>query len=66
MPAVDFRDAFHLALASVHFMDYLLSWNVRHLANPRKSEPLALVNRRFGLGAPIVCTPEALVEDSDG
>jgi hypothetical protein len=67
MPATDFRDAFHLALASVHLMDYLLSWNVRHLANPRKSDRLALINRRFGLAAPVVCTPEALLEeDSDG
>jgi predicted nucleic acid-binding protein len=36
MPVRDRRDAFHLALASVHEIDYLLTWNFAHLANARK------------------------------
>ena len=57
----------HYACASVHGMDLLLTWNIRHLANPGKTERLAVLKRRLGLATPVVCTPEALIEeDSDG
>jgi len=60
MPAPAAGDALHLALASVHELDYLLTWNIRHLANPNKLEHLVTVNRRLGLLSPIILSPEVL------
>lgn len=56
-------DAAHYACASVHGMEIVLTWNIRHLANPGKTERLAALNRRLGLSTPVVYTPEALLEE---
>jgi hypothetical protein len=53
-------DALHLAVACVHEVDYLVTWNIRHLANPNKLEHLAVINRRLGLPTARVVTPEML------
>jgi hypothetical protein len=53
-------DATHLAVACVHEVDFLLTWNIRHLANPNKLDHLAVINRRLGLLTPKIVTPEAL------
>ena len=58
-------DAIHLAVASVHSMNYLLTWNVRHLANPNKLEHLQVVCRRVGLIPPQIVTPDFLWELDD-
>ncbi len=60
VPADLAGDAVHLAAASVHEMDFLLTWNIRHLANPNKADHLAVINRRLGLLTPAVVTPEML------
>ncbi len=57
-------DALHLAAACVHEVEFLLTWNIRHLANPNKTDHLAAVNRRLGLLAPQIVTPEALWQES--
>ena len=44
MPNDPGGDALHLALAVVHRVDVLLTWNCRHLANPSKMEHVRLVN----------------------
>ncbi len=67
MPRGQMGDSFHLAFASVYALDYLLTWNCRHLANPRKVTHIAEINRRLGLITPTILTPQMLVEeDSDG
>ena len=53
-------DALHLAIACVNEMDFLLTWNIRHLANPNKQEHLTVINRRLGLLTPAIVTPEML------
>lgn len=53
-------DALHLAAASVHEFGFLLTWNIRHLANPNKVNHLATINRRLGLLTPMIVTPEML------
>jgi len=62
MPRGHLGDSFHLAFASVYEMDYLLTWNCRHLANPRKVSHIAEINRRLGLLTPIILTPQMLVD----
>ncbi len=60
MPEPASGDALHLALASVHEADYLLTWNIRHLANPNKLEHMTVINRRLGLLLPVIISPESL------
>lgn len=54
-------DSVHLAAAAVHTMHFLLTWNQRHLANPRRTDQFAVICARFGYPAPRVVTPEALM-----
>ncbi len=61
MPRQDLRDAFHLALASVHEMEYLLTWNYAHLANASKRTHIEILNRRLHLASPVICSPEELM-----
>ena len=44
MPAEVFGDATHLALATFHKCDYLVTWNCKHLANPNKFDHIVRVN----------------------
>ena len=55
-------DAAHVAVAAVHGMDYLLTWNCAHIANARIARRLAERCRVLGVSCPIICTPEELLE----
>ncbi len=54
-------DAFHVALASIHKIDYLVTWNFGHLANVRKQARVRLFNTAAGFFSPVIVTPEFLV-----
>jgi hypothetical protein len=49
MPTDPTGDALHLALASFHRCDYLLTWNCRHLANANKFPHIRRINTLLGL-----------------
>jgi len=55
-------DAFHLAVAAWHKMDYLLSWKCKHIASGRVQKTLQEINSRLRIHTPVVCTPEELME----
>ena len=55
------RDAAHVAVAAVHAVDYLLTWNCKHLANAQIARRIALVCEKLGHRMPIICTPEELM-----
>jgi hypothetical protein len=55
-------DAFHLAMATFHGMDYLVSWNCVHIASGRVRNILEKINAEFGYSTPAICTPEELME----
>jgi hypothetical protein len=55
-------DALHIAVACVHGMDYLMSWNCRHIANAAIHSVVADICRDFGYEPPIICTPLQLLE----
>jgi len=57
MPNDPGGDALHLAVASHYRMDVLLTWNCRHLANPRQIGHIRAVNRELGLPMPLLTTP---------
>ncbi len=55
-------DAPHVATAAVNGMNYLLTWNLRHLANAAIRGKIEDVCRKAGIQPPIICTPEELME----
>jgi hypothetical protein len=64
MPAQPGGDAAHLALASYHKCDFLLTWNCEHLANANKFQHIRRVNTMLGLFVPNLVTPLELVGES--
>lgn len=66
MPNDPGGDAFHLAAASFHRCDFLVTWNCRHIANANKFGHIRRVNGILGLGNPLLVTPlELLNEETD-
>ena len=65
MPAEPAGDALHLALASYHKCEFLVTWNCQHLANANKYGHLRLVNGLLGLYVPVLATPLELLGESD-
>jgi len=65
MPQNDMGDAFHLAMACYYEVDYLLTWNCKHIANANKYEHIRGVNLRLGLLTPLLITPEQLFTEEE-
>jgi hypothetical protein len=57
------RDALHVSVAAVHGVDYLLTWNCKHLANAQIMRRIESVCQTHGRRMPIICTPEELMGD---
>lgn len=57
-------DALHVALASFHKIDYLVTWNFGHLANVRRQARVGLFNTAAGFFVPMIVTPEFLVSEA--
>lgn len=64
LPAKATDDALHVAVATVHAVPYLLTWNCRHLANATMRPVIESVCVSKGYKAPIICTPEELLGTS--
>ena len=62
VPASESRDAFHIAIAAVNGVQYIATWNFKHILNPTLQGTIALVCRECGYEPPIICTPEQLLE----
>ncbi len=56
-------DALHIAVATVHAMDYLVTWNCRHIANAELRAEVVRICSYAGYDPPIICTPEELMGD---
>ena len=61
IPAKAIEDALHICIATLHHVDFLLTWNCRHIANPVIQEGIAEYLEQRGLFLPIICTPEELL-----
>jgi predicted nucleic acid-binding protein len=56
-------DALHISMAAVHGMDYLLTWNCRHIANATLRGKIEELCREAGFDPPTICTPLELPEE---
>jgi hypothetical protein len=66
LPPKAATDALHIAVAAVNGVEYLLTWNCRHIANPALRPRIESVCRRMGFEPPVICTPQELLEIDDG
>jgi hypothetical protein len=65
MPNNPTGDALHLALASWHKCDYLLTWNCKHIANANKVGHVKRINTKLDLHVPQLYTPLQLIGDQN-
>lgn len=65
LPAKARIDAAHIAIAAVHGMDYLLTWNCKHIANAFMRPSIERICRESGYEPPVICTPEELQGEED-
>jgi hypothetical protein len=63
LPETARADSWHIATATVNGMDYLLTWNCRHIANATLRNTMATICREAGYQIPIICTPVELMEE---
>lgn len=56
------QDALHIAIAVINSVDYLVTWNLRHMANAPVRAEVGRACRRAGYQPPVICTPEELLE----
>ncbi|MDP6523394.1 MAG: type II toxin-antitoxin system VapC family toxin [Kiritimatiellia bacterium] len=55
-------DAYHLSLATVHGVDFMVTWNCNHIASGRVRRIVDEINAGLGIRTPVICTPEELME----
>lgn len=60
------EDALHNAVAAVHGVEYLLTWNYKHIANATMRQAIERACRDAGYEPPVICTPEELTNDKRG
>ncbi|NIO39888.1 MAG: PIN domain-containing protein [Burkholderiales bacterium] len=65
VPESNPEDALHIALAVVNGIQYLVSWNFRHIVNAAVRSTIERVCRNAGYEPPTICTPEELMESND-
>ena len=65
LPEKAAQDAPHIAIACVNGIDYLLTWNCKHIANAHMRGKIETTCRRAGFEPPVICTPEEMVGSDD-
>jgi len=58
-------DALHISIASVHELDYLLTWNCRHINNAATKPKIRSISAAQGYACPEICTPLELLSEED-
>jgi hypothetical protein len=53
----------HAHVASVHGMDYLVTWNCAHIAHGEIIKKLIAINSELGISIPVIVTPDELMEN---
>ena len=65
VPQSEPRDALHITLAAINGIDYLATWNFKHIMNPSTQHLIDDVGRDAGIEPPAICTPEQLLVTYD-
>ena len=59
-----FEDVLHIAVASVHDMDVIVTWNFKHINNPVTRKSIKYVIFEAGYNVPELCSPEEFLGDN--
>lgn len=62
LPLKASNDTLHIALATVYGLDYLLTWNCKHMANAQIQKKLSQISFKLGYDLPVICTPYELMK----
>ena len=62
LPPKASNDSIHIALATVYGLNYLLTWNCKHMANAQIQKKLSQISSKLGYELPVICTPYELME----
>ena len=62
LPPKASNDSIHIALATVYGLNYLLTWNCKHMANAQIQKKLSQISLKLGYELPVICTPYELME----
>ena len=65
LPPKAATDALHISIAATNGIEYLLTWNCRHIANPALRPRIESICRKMGYEPPVICTPQELLEIDD-
>lgn len=65
LPAKAIIDSYHISIAAVHGIQFLLTWNCRHIANPILRPRIESICKRNGFEPPVICTPQEILEIHD-
>lgn len=65
IPPQVIEDALHIAIAAVHRVDFILTWNFKHIANPVMQQRIGRFLNEIDLPLPFICSPEELLGDDD-
>lgn len=65
VPLKAIEDALHIAIATAHGMNYQVTWNCRHIANPEIQGGIASYLENIGTALPFICTPEELLGEEN-
>ena len=60
IPSSRAEDALHISLATVHGMDFLLTWNFRHINKAEMKAWIRTIIEAAGYESPVICSPEEL------
>ncbi len=63
VPRTSYEDAVHIAIAAVNRMDFLVTWNCRHIANGETMPKIYETCKVNGFACPLICTPEQLMKE---
>lgn len=63
LPPKAAADAFHIAFAATHGVDFLLTWNCTHIANATMRPKIEAICRMNGFDPPVICTPLELAQE---
>ena len=66
VPESKYDDALHIAIASVHGMDYLVTWNQKHIFKPERIEALYKTVRETGNKPAVLIRPDDMLEERHG
>ncbi len=66
LPPKAATEALHISIAATNGIEFRLTWNCRHIANPALRPRIESICRRMGFEPPVICTPQELLEIDDG